>query len=112
MPAVPKGKKPKRNKPRRLEHKGHLERLRGLPCALCGKPPPSVAHHLIGNYGPTGPVRGWGLKAGDNFTIPLCENCHNGLHDNGDEKKYFRLFRFDGFTFAKALWSETIVVRD
>lgn len=43
--------------------------VQGLPCAACGAPPPSEAHHCIcGRYGTR--------KASDFDTIPLCAWCH------------------------------------
>lgn len=48
----------------------HLERVKSLPCGVCGASAPSEAHHI---------------KQGLHFVcIPLCESCHrdgfNGWH--------------------------------
>ncbi len=48
----------------------HLERVKSLPCGVCGAAGPSEAHHL---------------KQGLHFScIPLCTSCHrdgfNGWH--------------------------------
>lgn len=48
----------------------YLGWLKEQPCACCGEPGPSDAHHII---------------QGDHYTtIPLCKNCHqgsfNGIH--------------------------------
>lgn len=50
--------------------RAHLARVKDLPCAVCGAPPVSEAHHV---------------KQGQQYTcIPLCESCHrssfNGIH--------------------------------
>ncbi|MCW7541454.1 hypothetical protein OOT46_26960 [Aquabacterium sp. A7-Y] len=42
----------------------HLQRVKGLPCSVCGVPGPSEAHHI---------------EQGQHLTvIPLCEDCHRG----------------------------------
>lgn len=43
----------------------HLARVKQQPCSVCGKAPPSEAHHP---------------RQGDHFTtIALCHDCHAGL---------------------------------
>lgn len=73
--------------------KKHLEFVRSLPCCNCGTAHQSVAHHLlkapeekIDNL-PFGKTRsrGVGMKTADKWTLPLCTNCHNGLHAHGSE---------------------------
>lgn len=60
----------------------YLNRVRGLPCCMCGAFPPVEAHHRTGG--------GMGLKANDRATMPLCTRCHKQFHDlNG---------RFSGWT--------------
>lgn len=63
------------------QHRSHLEAVKGLPCAVCGAPGPSDAHHVIcGRYGTRKPC--------DCNVIPLCkahhqdgpEAIHNGKH--------------------------------
>lgn len=58
----------------------YLAWVRSLPCANCGKPRNSDAHHLIGIAG-MGVVGG---KAADQFAVPLCDDikcgCHTELH--------------------------------
>lgn len=63
-----------------------------------------AAHHLL-----DGPVRGWGLKAGDDETIPLCHEPHHGeLHRNGDETAYLEAHGVkDAPGLAKALYEAT-----
>jgi len=50
--------------------RAHLERVKALPCSVCGAPPPSDAHHIE-----------QGLQY---LTISLCKDCHqgpfNGIH--------------------------------
>ena len=49
-----------------------LNAVRALPCVKCGKPAPSEACHA--NWGEFG--KGVGIKASDEYTIPLCHKCH------------------------------------
>lgn len=55
----------------------HIERVKSLPCAVCGSPAPSDAHHILEGRTP-------GRKSPDALAIPLCKSCHqdshNGIH--------------------------------
>lgn len=49
-----------------------LDLIRSMPCCNCGALPRSqVAHSNFGEHG-----KGRGIKADDDYTIPLCHNCH------------------------------------
>lgn len=52
-----------------------LKQIRALPCCQCGAPPPSQAAHA--NWQEFG--KGKGIKAKDDYTIPLCHLCHSRL---------------------------------
>ena len=44
--------------------RGHLERVKQLPCSVCDEPGPSEAHHI---------------NQGQQYTaVALCPNCHTG----------------------------------
>ncbi len=81
------GKPPMGQKPPKITNgtaKGHrhMHRVKQLPCVICGKHPPSEAHHCQSNDWPR-----------DDFaTIPLCIPCHRGQH---------------GYHNAKATWEAT-----
>ena len=51
----------------------HAEKIRGMRCCVCGKPPPSHPHHVVS--------RGAGGEA--RHQVPLCYLCHNELHTKG-----------------------------
>jgi len=55
----------------------HIARVKALPCAVCGQPGPSDAHHILEGRTP-------GRKSPHALTIPLCKGCHqdakNGIH--------------------------------
>jgi hypothetical protein len=49
-----------------------------------------------------------GLRAGDNFVIPLCSLDHNSLHLSGDETGFLAEHGItDGRALAKSLWENT-----
>ncbi|HCQ9559818.1 TPA: hypothetical protein OMP85_002830 [Acinetobacter baumannii] len=52
-----------------------LAAIRELPCVRCGYPHSQAAHSNSGKHG-----KGKGIKASDEFTVPLCAICH-GLFD-------------------------------
>lgn len=52
-----------------------LAAIRKLPCVRCGYPHSQAAHSNSGKHG-----KGRGIKASDEFTVPLCAICH-GLFD-------------------------------
>lgn len=48
-----------------------LAAIRKLPCIRCGNPNSQAAHSNSSGHG-----KGRGIKASDQFTIPLCAICH------------------------------------
>lgn len=48
-----------------------LAAIRKLPCIRCGNPNSQAAHSNSAKHG-----KGRGIKASDQFTIPLCFKCH------------------------------------
>lgn len=58
--------------------KQRLERIRALACCNCGASPRSQAAHS--NFGIHG--KGKGVKASDEYTIPLCVTCHQNFDQN------------------------------
>ena len=48
-----------------------LAAIRKLPCIRCGNPNSQAAHSNSAKHG-----KGRGVKASDEFTIPLCATCH------------------------------------
>ena len=48
-----------------------LAAIRKLPCIRCGDPNSQAAHSNSAKHG-----KGRGIKASDEFTIPLCFKCH------------------------------------
>ena len=49
-----------------------LAEIRKLPCVRCGNPNSQAAHSNSAKHG-----KGRGIKASDEFTVPLCHSCHS-----------------------------------
>ncbi|NIE95169.1 DUF968 domain-containing protein [Acinetobacter sp. Tr-809] len=49
-----------------------LNEIRQLPCVRCGSSPSQAAHSNSSKHG-----KGRGIKASDEFTVPLCHSCHS-----------------------------------
>ncbi|MDC5247437.1 hypothetical protein OHW55_12075 [Acinetobacter baumannii] len=48
-----------------------LAAIRKLPCVMCGQSPSQAAHSNSSKHG-----KGRGIKASDEFAVPLCHKCH------------------------------------
>lgn len=59
----------------------NIGRIKNLPCAICGFPPPSDAHHIVSR----------GAGGGDDLPniISLCRAHHNEVHSKG-KKTFYR----------------------
>ena len=65
-PVTPKPPKPERGT---KAAKAHIAAVKAMPCAVCGAPPPSDAHHCFHDrYG--------SRRASDFEVIPLCKAHH------------------------------------
>ena len=79
----------------RIRSEKHLKRIRGLRCAVPGcqqwRFEGVVAHHLTVGEEP----KARGLKAGDDWTVPLCAWTHHdprspaSVHWRGDERAWW-----------------------
>jgi hypothetical protein len=74
----------------------YLSWIRKQPC-FNGCYGPTVAHHITG----VGSLSGTGRKAGDNYAIPLCVECHAEMH--GDSTLWAHQWEFIARTIGKAL---------
>lgn len=96
-------------KPDRIRSPAHLKRLRTLPCCIPGcTVRPVVAHHLTCSPHP----KARGLKAGDQWTVPLCFLHHRptsraSVHHQGDERAWWASHGLDPLTIAAQAWAET-----
>lgn len=79
----------------------HVELVKLLPCAVCGRPGPGDAHHLM-----RGVERGMGLTAAGRYTIPLCRAHHDEAQRHGDpEAVLMKRHGVDARALAEALWA-------
>ena len=98
----------------------HLEWVRGLPCAVChpqfiatagmgSGPRISCAHHLT-----TAQPKARGLKAGDQWAVPLCVFHHDAqsgpeaVHNAGNEMKWWHRRDIDPLLLAAHLWDISV----
>ncbi|RSC23539.1 DUF968 domain-containing protein [Acinetobacter sp. FDAARGOS_515] len=54
-----------------MRDRKRLEAIRKLPCVVCGRSPVDAAHSNQSAHN-----KGLGIKASDEFTIPLCRQHH------------------------------------
>lgn len=64
----------------------HMQRVKELPCCLCGASAPSDAHHIL-----DGRVKG--RKAHDFCTIPVCRDCHTGRSGLHGDKAMLKIMK-------------------
>lgn len=98
----------------RIRDPGHLARIRTLSCSVSWcQTRPVIAHHLTCSPEP----KARGLKAGDNWVVPLCEHVHHtaqswyGVHNRGDERVWWGTHAIDPLALAERLWAETQTLR-
>lgn len=82
----------------RLRSQKRMQAARDLGCAIC-KNPIADAHHLR----TIGHTRAMSLKNGDDFTIPLCREHHDELHNFGDEELFLALHGVDAALILRQL---------
>ena len=89
----------------RLKSTIHIQRVRQLPCCICGDSTTTEAAHVrfadprVGKF-----ITGIGTKPSDAFTVPLCNRHHREQHDLGDERKFWSLYDLDPILIALALY--------
>ena len=66
---------------KRWVNKKYLESIRNQRCCRCYAPPPNDAHHVLGIE-----KRGMGTKNSDYLAVPLCRECHDAIHNGGDDR--------------------------
>lgn len=89
------------SEPRRLRDKQHLRFVALQPCLACSKRP-ADPHHLR-----FAQPRALGLKASDEFTVPLCRQHHRELHRSGNEVAWWHEMGIDPRPVARDLWQRS-----
>jgi len=87
--------------PKRLRDKAHLRFVASQPCLVCGYQP-CDPHHLR-----FAQPRALGLKVSDEFTVPLCRDHHQQLHQTGNEVAWWHDLDIKPLEIAKKLWVES-----
>ncbi len=88
-------------KTERVRDKKYLAHVRQLPCLACRTHWCGDAHHIT--YAEPNAM---GMKVGDNWVVPLCRSCHQMLHANGNERKYWEIVDRDPIEWAERFWKE------
>ena len=92
----------KRKRPR-VHDREHLDFIRGLPCAVCGKRHVEAAHVRSGALHLGKPEGSLQAKPDDKWTLPLCPDHHREQHSM-NEMEFYRAAGIDPFTTAMALY--------
>lgn len=85
----------------RRRSKSHLRFVASQPCLICRRSP-CDAHHLK-----FAQATSLGMKASDEFTVPLCRSHHQELHRHGNEAGWWANLQFAPLEIAKSLWNKT-----
>jgi hypothetical protein len=105
-PPAPNGTRVDKSKlalgePRRIRDKDHLIFVAAQACLVC-RARPADAHHV--RYAQP---RALGVKASDEYTVPLCRVHHTELHAAGNEKAWWHEMGVDPLAVARELWEES-----
>ena len=79
----------------RTRDKRYLAYVRRSGCLVCGKKEVD-AHHLRHSQ-----PRGWGLKSGDQWAVPLCREHHMDCHRTGKEARWWAMHGIDAIAWAE-----------
>ena len=86
----------------------HLGFVRQHPCIVCGSDMGVEAHHIRKRK--PGHLKSIGSRVSDEFTVPLCHDCHTLLHQPNRSEDWFWENCYNGGPFeeAKKLFSVTM----
>ena len=84
----------------RLRSERYLKHIRQFPCLICGKV--GVHAHQLRHAD----HKGWGLKNGDQWAVPLCAEHHMDCHRTGKEKMWWAMNGVDGLAWAENTFNE------
>jgi len=81
----------------RIRDKKYLAYVKrnGSGCLVCGRKEVD-AHHLRHAQ-----HRGWGLKNGDQWAVPLCREHHTDCHRTGKEARWWAMHGIDAIAWAE-----------
>lgn len=83
----------------------HCTLIRQCPCTACLLEPAGTVHHL--KSGPAKEERGMGMRATDQWGVPLCPRHHAQIEEIGsrNEVEQFLKWGVDPHRLATALWT-------
>ncbi len=85
----------------------HLERIRKMPCLICGFDCGCEAAHVrYSDLTVAKPMSGLGMKPHDWFVVPLCSEHHRQQTNHGNEREWWRLTNIDPVKVALMLYVE------
>ena len=79
----------------KVRSKKYLANIRKHPCLICGTTEVQ-AHHLR-----HADQRGWGMKNGDEWAVPLCTDHHMDCHRTGKENMWWVMNGIDAMAWAQ-----------
>jgi hypothetical protein len=85
----------------RLRDKDHRRFVATQPCVVCGRTP-ADPHHLR-----FAQSRALSRKVSDEFTVPVCRTHHRELHNQGDERLWWKRLNIDPLPIASRLWKRS-----
>ncbi|MBR1364851.1 ERF family protein [Bradyrhizobium ottawaense] len=103
QPALPEAGLAYPKEPSRKRSKAHLLFVREQPCLVCQQTP-CDAHHLK-----FAQARALGRKVSDEFTVPLCREHHQELHQHGNERAWWANLQIAPLPVAQELWTASPV---
>lgn len=87
----------------RLRDKKYLQHIAALPCLICNRPA-GTAHHLR-----RAEKNAMGMKVGDNWVVPLCDEHHKKLHSVGNEDIFWAYQGLDPYEIAEFTYNCYVV---
>jgi len=86
------------NNPIRIRDKKYLKFVAAKPCLICGRAP-CQAHYVT-----YAQPKALGRKVSDEWAVPLCATHHRSLHDNGNERAWWKGLNIEPIKEAERLW--------
>lgn len=87
----------------RLRSEPHRRFVASLPCCICGGIDVQAAHLAFAQ------LRARGLKAGDQYTVPLCLR-HHAAFDGSDGAAWWARIGIDPLPIARRLWCASVAI--
>jgi|TARA_R110000796_G_scaffold8086_2_gene27004 hypothetical protein len=90
----------------KIRSKKYLAYIRKHPCLICGTTEVQ-AHHLR-----HADHRGWGMKNGDEWAVPICPEHHMDCHRTGKENMWWLMHGIDSMAWAELTYKNWMEKQD